>query len=202
MPSEELPAFVPAPKSLVSNRAATEVAAVNTNLTGDAHAVLTSMPKPIETAVTSINTPARTAQIALTSEDDTIKVGETRRFSLMVNSDASLALAVVALRFDPKVVKVRAVSAGPFLANVKDIKEPGASFTQSIDASGVCLISVSNLNGAALIKGTGTLLFIEVEALAAGDAGLVLDKGPMRLLGTDARDVALDVIPVRATVKQ
>lgn len=201
-PPEELPAFVPAPKSLVSNSAASEVAAVNTNLTGDAHATLTSLAKPIETAITPVNTASGTAQIALTSADETMKVGETRQFSLMVKSDASLSLAVVALRFDPKIVKVRAISAGPLLANIKDIKEPGASFTQSIDASGVCLISISNLNGVALIKGAGTLLLIEVEALATGDPGLVLDKSSMRLLGTDARDVALDVIPVRASVKQ
>jgi hypothetical protein len=173
---------------------------VNTNLTGDAHATLTSLAKPIETAITPVKTPARAAQIALTSSDETMKVGEKRQFSLMVNSDTALALAVVALRFDPKVITVRAISAGPLLANV--IKEPGASFTQSIDASGLCLISFSNLNGVASIKGAGTLLFIEVEALAAGDTGLVLDKGSMRLLGTDARDVALDVVPVRASVKQ
>jgi general secretion pathway protein D len=198
--SEELPAFVPAPKSLVSDRAASEVAAVNTNLTGDAHATLTSLAKPIETAITPVKTPARAAQISLTSSDETMKVGEKRQLSLMVNSDTALALAVVALRFDPKVISVRAISAGPLLADV--IKEPGASFTQSIDASGVCIISFSNLNGVASIKGAGTLLFIEVEALAAGDTGLVFDKGSMRLLGTDARDVALDVVPVRASVKQ
>ncbi len=201
-PAEELPAFVPAPKSLVSNRAASEVAAVNTNLTGEAHATLTSLAKPIATSVTSVNTPARTAQVTLTSADEAMKVGEKRWFSLRLNSDSSLALAVVALRFDPRVVSVRTVSAGPLLANVKDVKDPGASFTQSIDASGVCLISISNLNGVASIKGAGTLLLIEVEALAPGDAGLVLDKDSMRVLATDARDVALDVMPVRATVKQ
>jgi hypothetical protein len=88
------------------------------------------------------------------------------------------------------------------LANVKDTREPGATFTQSIEASGVCLISVSNLEGVASIKGAGTVLLIEVEALAVGDPGLVLDKGAMRVLGTDARDVAIDVVPVRALVKQ
>ncbi|MDQ6652856.1 MAG: hypothetical protein M3Y84_08935 [Acidobacteriota bacterium] len=202
LPSEDLPAFVPAPKSLVSDRAAREVAAVNTNLTGDAHATLTSLAKPIETAISPVNTSARTAQIALTSPNETMKVGERRQFSLMVNSDTSLALAVIALRFDPRIVKVRAVAAGPLLANAKDTKEPGATFTQSIDASGVCLISVSNLDGVASIKGAGAVLFIEVEALAAGDPGLALDKGTMRFLGTDTRDVAIDVVPVRASVKQ
>jgi general secretion pathway protein D len=201
-PAEELPAFVPAPKSLVSNAAATEVAAVNTNLNTEAHAVLTSLPKPIETTINSIETKTRTAQLSLAAPAEVMKVGDKQWFSLKINSDVSLALAVVALRFDPRVVKVRAVSAGPLLSDIKNVKGAGASFTQSIDARGVCLISISNLNGAASITGEGTLLFIEVEALADGDAGLLLDKESMRLLATDTRDVALDVIPVRAAVKQ
>jgi len=201
-PAEELPAFVPAPKSLISNAAATEVAAVNTNLNSDARAVLTSLPKPIETTINAIDTKIRTAQLSLNGPSEVMKVGDKQWFSLKMNSDVSLALAVVALRFDPRVVKVRAVSAGPLLSDIKNLKGNGATFTQSIDAKGVCLISISNLNAAASITGEGTLVFIEVEALADGDPGLVLDKESMRLLATDARDVALDVKPVRATVKQ
>ena len=199
-PVEELPAFVPAPKSLVSNREAAEVAAVNPNVNGDAHAVLTSLPKPIEAAVNPVSSRSRTAELSLTPTDQAMKVGETRRFALELKSDASMAMAVFALRFDPKVVKVRAVTAGDLLASDKAGKGP--SLMQSIDPSGVCLISLSNLNGAAATKGSGTLLFIEIEALAAGDAGFVFDKNAVHLVATDARDVALDVMPVRVTVKQ
>jgi general secretion pathway protein D len=201
-PAEELPAFVPAPKSLVSNAAANEVAAVNSSLNTDGRAVLNNLPKPIETAINSVETKTRTAQLSLTSAAEEMKVGEKRVFSLNVKSDVSLALAVVALRFDPRVVKVTAVTAGPLLREVKNANGAGATFTQSVDASGVCLISISNLNGAASITGEGTLLFIEIEALASGDTGLVLDKESMRLLAADARGVALEAVPVRATVKQ
>jgi general secretion pathway protein D len=199
---EELPAFVPAPKSLVSNQSASEVAAINTNVDSGARAVLTSLPKPIETAVSSVNSPARTALISLSPGDEPLKVGEKRWFTLKLNSDASLALATVALRFDPKVVKVRTVSAGTLLARVKEGKEPGVSLTQSIDETGVCLVSISNLNSVASIKGDGVLLFIEVEALAPGDAGIIFQKDAMHFLATDARDVAVEVSPVHATVKQ
>ena len=75
----------------------------------------------------------------------------------------------------------------------------GASFTQSTDAAGGCLISISNLSG---MKGQATLLFIDVEGIGLGDAGLLLDKESMHLVATDARGVAVEVIPVRATVKQ
>jgi len=191
-PAEDFPAYVPAPKSLISNTAATQVAAVNTNLNGDARAVLTSMAKPIESAVGPINSSARSAQLSLTPADQSMRVGESRRFALELKSDVPLALAIVALRFDPKVVKVRAISSG-------DAGSGGASFTQSTDAAGVCLISISNLSG---MTGPGTLLFIDVEGVGLGDAGLLLDKESMHLVATDARDVAVEVMPARATVKQ
>jgi general secretion pathway protein D len=192
--SEELPAFVPAPKSLVSNTAATELAAVNTNLNGDARATLTSLPKPIDASVTPINTRGRSAQLSLTPTDQSMKVGETRRFALELKSDDSLALAIVALRFDPKVVKVKAVT-------TSDGNGGGPSFTQSTDAAGVCLISISNLSGVAPMKAT-TLLFIDVEGIAPGEAGLLLDKDAMHLVGIDARDLSVNVATARATVKQ
>jgi len=61
---DELSAFVPAPKSLVTSQSASEVAAINTNLNTGANAVLTSLPKPIEAAVSSVNAPVRAAQIS------------------------------------------------------------------------------------------------------------------------------------------
>jgi general secretion pathway protein D len=199
IPAEELPAYVPAPKSLVSNSAATEVAAVNTNLSGGA--VLTSLPKPIEAAIAPINTSARLAQLSLSPGEQSMRVGETRRFALELKSDVSLALAVIALRFDPRVVKVQVVSGGSLLES-KDGKGAGATFSQSLDASGVCLISVSNLSGGASMKGAGTLLFIDVEGVGRGNAGLLLDKDSINLVAADARNLAVEVVPARATVKQ
>ncbi len=189
-PVEEMPAFVPAPKSLVSATAATQVAAVNTNLNSDARATLTSLTvKPIDAAINSVSTRARSAQLSLTPIEQSMKVGETRRFALDVKSDAPLALAIIALRFDPKVVKVRAVG----------LDGGGASFTQSTDASGVCLISISSLAG---MTGPGNLLYIDVEGVGFGDAGLLLDRDSTHLVATDARDLGIELVPVRATVKQ
>jgi general secretion pathway protein D len=49
--TEELPSFVPAPKSLISNQAAANVATVNTSGAGNQNAVLTSLPKATETSL-------------------------------------------------------------------------------------------------------------------------------------------------------
>lgn len=189
-PTEELPAFVPAPKSLVSSTTATQVAAVNTNLASDARATLTSLSaKPIEAAITPISPKGRSAQLTLGPADQSMRIGETRRFALDVKSDVPLAMAIVALRFDPKVVKVRAVG----------LDGSSAMLTQSTDASGVCLISISNLNS---LTGPGTLIYIDVEGVAPGDAGLLFDRESSHLVAVDARDLAVEVAPARATVKQ
>jgi len=188
--AEELPAFVPAPKSLVSSTAATEVAAVNTNLTSDAHASLTSMvPKPIDAAISPVSTKARGAQLTFGPAEQSMRVGETRRFALDVKSEVPLAMAIIALRFDPKIVKVRALEVGGGSATLR----------QATDASGVCLMSISNLSG---MTSPGTLIYIDVEGIAPGDAGLLFDKGSSHLVAIDARDLGVEVTPARATVKQ
>jgi general secretion pathway protein D len=198
---EELPAFVPAPKSLVSNSEASQVAAVNTNLNTNAQAVLTSMPKPIETSLTSVSSNAKAAQLILAPSDAVMKVGETRRFALELTSNASLAMAVLALRFNPRVIKIKGLSAGTSLAADNGNKEGAPVMTQSIDATGVCLISLANLRSAASLKDSGLWLFIDVEALAAGDAGLVFDTNATHLMATDAGNVALELSPIHAMVK-
>ncbi|MBC8030998.1 MAG: hypothetical protein H7Z16_12870 [Pyrinomonadaceae bacterium] len=211
---EELPAFVPAPKSLVSNRSAAEVAAVNTNanLNGEARAVLTSLTNsnktvPVEAVVSPRS--GRTAQLRLTPGGDQItqvmKVGEKRRFAVELNSDVSLAMAVLALRFDPKVVKINSVLAGKLLSGVDaQGAATGAvpTVTQSTDPTGLCLISISTLNGAPAMKGAGTLVFIEIEGVGVGDAAFAFEKGAMHLVATDARDVTLVAITARAVVNQ
>ena len=193
---EELPAFVPAPKSLVSDRSATELAAVNSGVGGAQNAVLTSLPRPIQTNLTAPENASRLARLSLTPQSQALKVGERRRFAIELTSDVQLSLAVLALRFDPKVVTVLGISAGPLFQAARP-----PILTQSIDPGGVCLISVSALNGAAHIKGSGVLIFIEVEAIAAGDAAFALDRQTMHLVASDAREVVLDVSQSRTTVK-
>jgi general secretion pathway protein D len=196
---EELPSFVPAPKSLVSEKAAADVAAVNPSAAGAQNAVLTSAPKATNTSLDTKSGARAVAQLSFLPADDVMKVGEKRRYAIQLNSDVPLTLALLALRFDPKVVKVHALTAGSLIGSPAD----GAPlFTPSIDASGVCLISISSLNGKASFRGSGPLLFIDVEAIGAGNASLVFDKERLHLVTTDARDVVSEVIQGTATVKQ
>ena len=197
-PVEELPSFVPAPKSLISDQAAATVATVNPSAAGTQNAVLTTLPKAAETSLdTKLN--SRVAQLSLLPEGDTMKVGEKRRYAIQLSSEVSLSLALLALKFDPKVIKVHGITAGNLLPMTG---EAAPLVTPSIDASGTCMISISSLNGKASFRGSGPLLFIDLEAIGAGDALLVLVKETLHLVATDARDIASQVVQGTATVKQ
>jgi general secretion pathway protein D len=196
---DEPPPFVPAPKSLINSQAAAEVAAVNTGV--NSNALLTSLnsqPKPIDVSVEKPSA-SRVAQLNLAGTAEPMKVGEKRRIAVLLNSDVPLGLAVLTLRFDPRVISVRGVSAGSMFAGTKETI-PGIS--QSIDASGVCVISVSALGGLAPLKGAGVMLFLDIEAVGTGDGSILFDKQKTNLMATDARDVLLDLSQGQLMVKQ
>jgi hypothetical protein len=190
---------------LISDSAAAAVATVNPGAAASQNAVLTSMPtstdtslapKPLDTKLGS----GRVAQLSLLQGDDVLKVGEKRRIAIQLNSDVPLSLALLTLKFDPKVVKVHAVTAGSLLSSLAEDATP--LFTPSIDAKGVCMISISSLNGKASFKGSGALLFIDLEAIGAGDAALAFVKETLHLVATDARDITSEIVQGTATVKQ
>lgn len=196
---EDLPSFVPAPKPLISEKDASAVAAVNPSAAGAQNAVLTAAPKPAETSFDTKLNAKRVAQLSFLPGEESLKLGEKRRYAIQLNSDVPLSLALLALRFDPKVVKVHAVTAGTLIGTPTDA---APLFTPSIDASGVCLISISSLNGKISFGGSGPLVFIDVEAIGAGNAALVFDKERLHLVAIDAKDVVSEVVQGTATVKQ
>ena len=197
---EELPSFVPAPKSLISDQAAANVAAVNTGTAGTQNAVLTSLPKTKEIALDTKLSTTRVAQLSLVPEGDVMKVGEKRRYAIQLDSDVPLSMALVSLKFDPKVVKIHALTAGSILPTTG---ETAPLFTPVIDGTGTCLISISSLNGKASFRGAGPLLFIDLEAVGEGNASLMVVQEKLQLVATDAKDVKSQVVQgVVATVKQ
>jgi general secretion pathway protein D len=194
--AEDLPAFVPAPKSLVSNQSAAQLAVVNSGVGGTQNAALTSLPTPIDASAATTRNGSRVAQLSLTPANEVLKVGDKRRFAIELKSDVALRLAVLALRFDPKVVKVTAVSYGTLLPNGKT-----PVLTQSVDSTGMCLIYIS-ATSAALMQGSGSLAFLQVEAIGPGVAGITFDKANMHLVAADARDVVLELTQGPTIVKQ
>jgi hypothetical protein len=124
------------------------------------------------------------------------KAGEKRLLAIELKSDTPVGLAVLMLHFDPRVVKLTAINPGTLLP-------PGnkASLTQSVDPKGIYMFSISSFNGSTPLQGAGSLMLIQAEAIADGDAAFSFDKRSLRLLTTDGRDIAVELMPLRA-VKQ
>jgi hypothetical protein len=118
-------------------------------------------------------------------ERQEMKVGEKRRVMVFLKTDAPVGLATATLRFDPRSLAVRSVTQGMLTADAS--KAP--VLTQSVDASGVLVVSVSPAAGAQPLTGEGLLLIIEVEALAAGDAALTVDADKLHLIASDGRKI-------------
>lgn len=193
---EELPAFVPAPKSMVSGRSAEQLALVNTGIGVSQNAALTSSAKPIETSTVLNFNSAPKAQLNLTGGIARLKAGEKRQLAIELATDMPVGLAVLMLRFDPKVVKVTAVNPGTLLP-------PGhtASLTQSVDPKGIYMFALSTFNGATPLRGGGSLVQIQIEAIAEGDPAFSFDPQSLRLITPDARDITVELVPVRGSVK-
>src|SRR5205814_4492794 len=78
-------------------------------------------------------------ELSLSPEKSEMQLGEKRQIAVHINSEAPLGLAVIALHFDPQVVKVKSASAGSIFANVKT----APTLTQSIDEHGILLVSLT-----------------------------------------------------------
>jgi hypothetical protein len=138
------------------------------------------------------------AELLMLPEQQELKVGERRRVMVFLKTDAPLGLATATLRFDPRALAVRSVSQGGLGAD----KSLAPVLTQSIDPSGVLLVSVSPASGAQPLTGEGLLLVIEVEGLAAGETSLQFDADKVHLIATDGRTVRPRVAPGRFKVTQ
>ena len=196
-PGDELPAYVPAPKSLVSDRSAEQLALVNTGISGGAqNAAFTSAPKPIETSTILARNASPRAQMNLTGGIAPFKAGEKRTMAIELRTDTPVGLAMLMLRFDPKVVKVTAINPGTLLP-------PGhtASLSQSVDPKGIYMLSLSTFNGTTPLRGGGSLVLIQIEAIAAGDPAFGFDTESLRLITPDARDIPVEFMPARGPVK-
>jgi general secretion pathway protein D len=169
-------------KQEVSVAPPTEQAAVKTDSTLPG-------PKSIESAPNLI-------ELSLSADQNDLKVGEKKQLSLHVKSDAPLGLAVITLRFDPKVLKISGISAGSLFANARN----APTVTQSIDENGMVLLSITPAASSPIVA-DGTLLNLDVEAITAGDAGLTFDLSNVHLVASDGRTLTVQIEPIKLTVK-
>ena len=135
-------------------------------------------------------------ELSLSPEKSEMQLGEKRQIAVHVNSEAPLGLAVIALRFDPQVLKIKSVSAGSIFANVKT----APTLTQSNDERGVLLVSLTPADGS-MVNGEGSLLNLDVEAKGVGNSALAFDLANVHVVAKDGRPTALQIEPGSLTVK-
>ncbi len=142
------------------------------------------------------DTATNVTELRLVSEKGELRVGEKQQLTVQVKSDAPLGLAVLTMRFDPSVIKIKSVVAGSIFANARI----GPAITQSIDEHGMILVSLAPAAGSPL-SGEGALLSFEVEAIGTGDSALGFDLANVHLVASDGRSVTLQIEPIKLTVK-
>ena len=169
----QTPQFIPAPKILLGND-------------GDPPRRTSVSTQPV-----SLSGQSDSSVVGLELKSDggsAMRVGERRRIALLLKSKAPVGLAMVTLRFDPKVLAVRAVAPGEnFLGG-------GAHMTNTLDPMGRLVLSFAPEVGKSL-SGTGTLVYIEVEAIGKGEAGVDFDDERTHLVAIDGRRIVPQLVP-------
>ncbi|MDX6271838.1 MAG: ral secretion pathway protein [Acidobacteriota bacterium] len=165
-------------------------------------------PSAVQTTNASLttNAPAATTPLAAMTEGGTMlyvlsgqkemRVGEKQRLMLLVKTSTPLALAAATLRFDPRVVAVRNVTHGSLFGETKELLP---TVTPSIDPRGSLLALIAPAAHTP-INGMGVLLFIEIEALAAGESDVTLDQAGVHLMSVAGQNVATQLAHTRLVV--
>ncbi|HJU55401.1 MAG TPA: secretin N-terminal domain-containing protein [Pyrinomonadaceae bacterium] len=136
------------------------------------------------------------AELRLTAEKQEMRVGEKQRVALMLVTKETLGSATARLRFDPRILAVRGISPGEW----PDGASSAPVLMQSIDPAGMVTFVIQPRSGAPLKSGESVILFLEVEALTAGEG--VIRFGPdAHIVALDGRGVSLQLTESRLTVK-
>jgi general secretion pathway protein D len=139
-----------------------------------------------------------TVEARLMTEAQEMRVGERRRVALVLISKEPLGNVIARLRFDPRSLAVRGISQGARTDSTQQGQQP--LLMQSIDPAGLVTLAISPQAGAALKSGANVVLYLEVEALAAGESSISFDEHT-QVVAADGRSVKLQMVESRLTVK-
>lgn len=179
----------PLPTALVAKKTATPAPASNQQTT---NAMPLPVPSLVTTATVALNAEARLVPVA-----PEMRVGGKQRVALTLVSNEPLGNAIMRLRFDPRSVIVRSVSPGAWEGNA----QAAPTIMQSIDPAGVVAVAVSPQAGSPMKAGANVVLYLEVEAVAAGESVLTLDPASVQVFTADGRAVKLQAVESRLVVK-
>ncbi len=117
---------------------------------------------------------AVTAELRLMPAQQEMRVGEKQKLALTLISNTPFNSAMIRLRFDPRFISVRGISQGDFSTSAPTVM-------QSIDPSGIVTISLMPPAGVNFKTGANVLVFLDIEATAAGESALSFEKNNVHL---------------------
>ena len=145
------------------------------------------------------SSPTGTAELRLMPQQQEMRAGEKRRIALMLTTTEPLGPAAVKLQFDPRSLAVRGISQGDAVTAGGQGASP--TIMQSIDANGLVMLMIAPPTGASLKAGASVLIYLDIEALAAGEGVINFDKDNTHLVAADGRGVVLQLVQGRVVVK-
>ncbi|HEX8709411.1 MAG TPA: secretin N-terminal domain-containing protein, partial [Pyrinomonadaceae bacterium] len=191
-------AFTPA---ATTAKATTTAAAQGGSSTGGAALPVASSGEKVKEAAAgnaAAAKPGTTVELRLMPAGQEMRPGEKQRLSLVLISAEALGNTMLRLTFDPKLIAVRGISQGEAATGGKT----APAIMQSIDPAGTVMIAVSPQAGAALKSGANVLLFLDIEALAAGESAIGFDQNSAHIVATDGHSMPLKFVESRITVRQ
>lgn len=110
-----------------------------------------------------------------------------RRIAVLIDARTQLNSASISLRFDPAKVKINGVTAGNILTNTKS----EVQLTPLITPDGLLALTI-NMPAGSVIKGTGVLVYLDIEMLQNVAAPIVFDYNNVRLTDTNKRSIFVE----------
>lgn len=138
-------------------------------------------------AVPAESSAAPVADLAMAGDIKEMKAGERAKLAISLTGSASFRSAVLGLKFDPTKVAIRSVSLGDVFG--VDAAKPAAPFLNQNGKMFVSLTANEGIRTAA----AGTLVIIEVEALADGKPSITFDADVLNLMTADGRNFAIKI---------
>lgn len=135
----------------------------------------------VNTAETSAGA-APTVQMRFASELPQMKAGEKVKLAVMVDGSSTFRSGVIGLKFDDKSVAVRSVVLGDVFGPIAE-----TAVTPFINQNGKMYVSLTAKDDASA-KQAGTLVVIEVEALADGKPVITFERDVLNFLTADGRN--------------
>ncbi len=132
------------------------------------------------------DTGGRTMDLQFGAEIGELKAGDRVKIPVMIDGSGAFTSAVIGLKFDASSVAIRSISYGDvFGASIAN--SPATPF---LNQNGKMYVSLISKDGSELAA-TGTLAFIEIEALANGRPKLNFDRDVLNFLTSDGKNFAV-----------